>query len=202
MKKIITEGKYALDASGQTILLSDTSITLEQILSIKNISQHQDIYDSRFTRKNTLTPDEITPGLFHFSYKGMMTDNDILQIFVDLPNSPDPVYPFGLTGTSLDAGKTIQKPDSGFVNIDGAYVIWLTGSYTGSATSVTIVVDGYADEDDDADPIATMTLDSSSAENMHAKIQVPPGLPFMTLSAKNNDSTNSAKIKAIINMVR
>jgi len=111
-------------------------------------------------------------------------------------------YPFGLTGTALDAGKTIQKPDSGFINIDGASVIWLTGSYTGSATSVTIVVDGYADEDDDADPIATMTLDSSSAENMHAKIQVPPGLPFMTLSAKNNDSTNSAKIKSIINMVR
>ncbi|MDD3399061.1 MAG: hypothetical protein PHW93_05640, partial [Candidatus Methanomethylophilaceae archaeon] len=110
--------------------------------------------------------------------------------------------PFGVDGTLLDAGDTLSRPAAGFINTDGASIIWLVGSYTGSASSVTVVVNGYADEDDDADPIATMTLDSSSAENKHAKIQVPAGIPFMTIEAINNDLTNSATFKAILLMVR
>lgn len=108
-------------------------------------------------------------------------------------------YPFGKNGTEVQAGGNLSRPENGFINIDGAKIIWLTGTYIGNASSVTITVYGHADEDDNADPIATMTLDSSLK---HAKIQVPIGLPFATIGVTNNDLVNPATFTAIVNIVR
>ncbi|WP_269849552.1 hypothetical protein [Methanosarcina horonobensis] len=67
-------------------------------------------------------------------------------------------YPFGDNGTEIEASGTVTKPENGFVNVDGAEYFWLTGSYTGNSSSVTINVLGYADENDNGDVIRTMTL--------------------------------------------
>lgn len=107
-------------------------------------------------------------------------------------------YPFG-TGTTIAASGSTTKPDSGFINVDGADFSWLTVSYTGDSSEITAVVYGYADENDNGDPIATMVLNSS---NKHGKILVEGGLPFIKLKITNSDSVNAAVVKAILNVVR
>ncbi|AKB35610.1 hypothetical protein MSSAC_1020 [Methanosarcina siciliae C2J] len=108
-------------------------------------------------------------------------------------------YPFGVDGTEIAASDDTTKPDSGFINVDGAEYFWLTGSYTGDSTSVTINVLGYADENDNGDVIRTMTLGTGETSG---KMIIEGGLPFVKIEGINDDDTNPATLKVILNIVR
>lgn len=108
-------------------------------------------------------------------------------------------YPFGVDGAEIEASGSSIKPDNGFINVDGAEYFWVTGSYTGDSSSVTINVLGYADENDNGDVIRTMTLGTGETSG---KMIVEGGLPFVKIEGINNDDTNPATIKAILNIVR
>lgn len=82
MQYIIPNGEYTLNPSAQTIALTDTSITLEKILSVRNITLNMDIYNSQSTGTHKLVQ-ESTPGLFSYTYSGTMVNTDVLQICVE-----------------------------------------------------------------------------------------------------------------------
>ena len=84
-EKIVPLGSYELDAAAKTILLKNdfSTTTLEQIKSIRNITQNQDIYLSSRSLPHKLIPDNSTPGLFEFVYNGTMANDDVLQITVN-----------------------------------------------------------------------------------------------------------------------
>lgn len=108
-------------------------------------------------------------------------------------------YPFGDNGTLIAASGNVTKPDPGFINVDGAEYFWLTASYTGNSSSVTINVLGYADENDNGNVIRTMTLGTGVTSG---KMIVEGGLPFVKLEGRNSDTVNPAVLKAILNIVR
>lgn len=114
-------------------------------------------------------------------------------------NSRNRKYPFGVDGTVIPAGESVSKPDSGFINVDGAEYFWVTASYTGDSTSVTINVLGYADENDNGDVIRTMSLGTGATSG---KMIVEGGLPFVKIEGTNGDSVNPAVLKVIVNIVR
>jgi hypothetical protein len=208
-KMITVIPSYNFDASEKTITLGSryADLTIGQILEIKNLTKQIDIYTSKNPRKRRLRRNEagmdisVADGVITFIETATMEDTDRIQITADVEENmlSSPEYPFGASGTLIAASGTLTKPDTGFINTDGASIIWLTGKYAGDSESITVIVHGYADEDDNADPIAAMTLDSSMK---HAKIQVPTGLPYITIEVTNNSLVAPVIFTAVLNMVR
>jgi hypothetical protein len=81
-QKVIPYGLYTLDASANTITLSGefASITEEQVISIRNITKNQLIYDSTNTNRGQIT---ISAGVISFTYNGQMANTDKIQIIVN-----------------------------------------------------------------------------------------------------------------------
>lgn len=85
MKMVLQNGAYTLNALGQTILLTDTSIKKENLLKIRDVDHNSLIYDSdNPVNGKNISPDPVTTGLFHFEYAGILPGST-LQITVDLP---------------------------------------------------------------------------------------------------------------------
>ena len=80
-KKIVPAGSYALDASEKTITLSGgyTGVTVEQILSIRNLSKNMLIYDSNIPNHAEIT---LESSVINYNYDGTMEDTDKIQIVV------------------------------------------------------------------------------------------------------------------------
>lgn len=109
-------------------------------------------------------------------------------------------YPFGVDGTEIAVSSSSTKPDgNGFINIDGAEGVWMTGSYTGDAANVSIIMYGYADENDNADPIGSLDLDTNTP---HGKTYIEGGLPFVKVKAINSGDTDPATVKVVLNIRR
>lgn len=100
-------------------------------------------------------------------------------------------YPFG-DGVAVAASTTTLSTN--FIDMSGARSIWLRAGYTGDASSVYFVVYGYVDQDDDADPLITLELSSTSAADKHGKVQVPAGIPWGKVAVINNDSENAVTL--------
>jgi hypothetical protein len=84
MRKIIPNGEYTLDATNQTILLSDTTLKKENFLKIRDVDHNSLIYDSdRPLPGQNISQDPVTPGLFHYDYSGIVAGST-LQIVVDV----------------------------------------------------------------------------------------------------------------------
>lgn len=85
MALIIPSDSYNLNASEKTITLSSPydSIGAEQILSIRNTSKNQLIYDCEMTTRGNIT---VTAGVITFTYGGNMDDTDIIQVKIEFGN--------------------------------------------------------------------------------------------------------------------
>lgn len=81
-QKVIPNESYTLDASANTITLSGefASITEEQVISIRNITKNQLIYDSANTNRGQIT---IADSVITFTYNGQMANSDKIQIIVN-----------------------------------------------------------------------------------------------------------------------
>lgn len=81
-EKVIPATSISLNSAAKTITLSSPydTITVEQILSIRNITENQDIYNSKVTHEGKQIH-ITTPGIIDYDYSGTMVDLiDIIQI--------------------------------------------------------------------------------------------------------------------------
>lgn len=81
--QVIPSAFYTLDASENTITLTGdyAAVTEEQVISIRNITKNQLIYDSQNTNRGQIT---ISAGVITFTYSGQMEDTDKIQIVVNM----------------------------------------------------------------------------------------------------------------------
>ncbi len=81
MNSIVPAANYTLDASESTITLTSPYhiVTEEQIVTIRNITKNQLIYDSANTNRGQIS---ITNGVITFTYSGLMEDTDKIQIIL------------------------------------------------------------------------------------------------------------------------
>ena len=88
MNSIVPAANYTFDASEKTITLSSpyNLMTEEQIVTIRNITKNQLIYDSANTNRGQIS---ITNGVITFTYKGQMANSDKIQIEVKIMTLED-----------------------------------------------------------------------------------------------------------------
>ncbi len=88
MNSIVPAANYTFDASEKTITLSSpyNSMTEEQIVTIRNITKNQLIYDSANTNRGQIS---ITNGVITFTYNGQMANSDKIQIEVKIMTLED-----------------------------------------------------------------------------------------------------------------
>lgn len=82
-EKVIPEASITFDASESTITLTSpyNTITVAQVLSIRNITKNMLIYDCAATNRSSIS---INTGVINYTYSGTMADTDIIQIIVNL----------------------------------------------------------------------------------------------------------------------
>ena len=81
-EKIVPADKYAFDASESTITLASpyNTITVEQVISIRNLTKNMLLYDCTMTNRSSIT---IDAGVITHTYSGTMEDTDKLMIIVN-----------------------------------------------------------------------------------------------------------------------
>lgn len=81
--QVIPAAFYTLDASENTIALTGeyAAVTEEQVISIRNITKNQLIYDSGNTNRGQIS---ISAGVITFTYSGQMEDTDKIQVIVNM----------------------------------------------------------------------------------------------------------------------
>ena len=82
-EKIVPADKYVFDASESTITLVSPydTITVEQVLSIRNLTKNMLLYDCTMTNRSSIS---IDAGVITHNYSGTMADADKLMIIVNM----------------------------------------------------------------------------------------------------------------------
>ena len=82
-EKIVPADKYTFNASAKTIILASPydTITVEQVLSIRNLTKNMLLYDCTMTNRSSIS---IDAGVITHTYSGTMEDTDKLMIIVNM----------------------------------------------------------------------------------------------------------------------
>lgn len=213
MKSVIPAANYTLDASESTITLSGdyTTVTEEQVISIRNITKNQLIYDSGNTNRGQIS---IVDGVITFTYSGQMEDTDNIQIEVDFPTSSivtvddttpldiniassaisissalssDPIDYFFNAATVAASSESESLP----IQTGDCVKVWI---FCENATSTNLTVNIYAESSatsTDLGLIQPLNLNTSANKAVWFITDCPP---YIKVKAVNADTVNAATV--------
>jgi hypothetical protein len=81
-EKVLTDEDFTINTTAKTILFSDTTLRAGHVLKIRNVTKNAGVFDSSRNTGETFTATE-TPGLFDYSYRGDMSVDDTIQVFIN-----------------------------------------------------------------------------------------------------------------------
>jgi len=204
---IIPAGYYTLNAAAKTItfLPPYDTISVEEIVSIRNLPKQNEIYNSSDPRHHVsmMTPPpqafdiSLTGGVLTYVVTAGMANGDKLQIVTNTNpvTSPDPVEYFFNVETITASGTGISDP----IFVGDCSLVWIWISQTASTDLTVNLYSESSDTSSDRGLIKPYTLGTSTLSCTDFLEKCPP---YLRVGYENNDTVNSTDLIVKIRKTR
>jgi hypothetical protein len=190
MRLVVPKPLVTFAPSSKTITLASPfhQILEVDVLRIRDDTTHELLYD----RTNPKYGISVTGSAITYTYDNShQAANDDIQIELEFGYYAPNVNVFS---TQAIAASATLSPSSK-VYVEGAESIWIFASNAGASTSVSVNVYPHVNSDATA---GAVVLPLTISNTVQATALVEAGLPYISVGAVNNDSSNAASLNVTL----
>ena len=199
---------YTLDASAKTITLGSdfSSITIEQILDIKNITKNVEIYNSEDPKKRRLSNQEdgidisLADGVITYIETASMDNADKILITIDLDQNTSPYTANLFSAESVAASGTATCEASISTGKLSKMSVYVANAGTSTNCTVTIWGSPTSSLTGRKKALAVFTIGASSEAGNGIDLSQIDNYTWASIA--NGDAANAAEITVTLSMFR